>query len=405
MPPLVRDRGVPRRVNLDAALTYAWSAGAFTSTEAMSALGLARSTTIEAIDDLVSLGFLRELPNARAAGEYRNGRPSRRFELAADSAVVVGVDAGRAHLVTTVANLRGERLVALTNALDVEADSAAERRTLIAAAVDAALVRAGKDRDDVLSICVGVPAPVDREGRSPAHRENFWARMNPELLELFAWVPIARVANDASLASVAEHAHGAAVGLHDTVTLLAGDRFGAGVVVDGNRLHGAHGGVAETLVLRNLEGVGEAYGIGYQIGAWARARVAAGDLPAGHALRQLPAEAVTAPVVLELASQGDAESVAIAERAGMVLSRIAGVFGSLYDPERIIIAGAVADGIEEVLEVARSRLPGELDLPAPELVASALGADVVSVGAVAAALEAARDGALHIGGPTSEARH
>lgn len=397
MPPLLLDQEVPRRANLDAALTYAWSAGAFTSTEAMGALGLARSTTIEAIDDLVSLGLLSELPNARAAGEYRNGRPSRRFELAADAAVVVGVDAGRAHLVVTVADLRGERLVTITNTLDVEADSAAERRTLIAAAVDAALLRAGRARGDVLSICMGVPAPVDREGRSPAHRENFWARMNPELLELFAWVPIARVVNDASLASVAEHAHGAAVGLHDTVTLLAGDRFGAGVVVDGNRLHGAHGGVGETLVLRNLDGVGEAHGIGYQIGAWARDLVTSGDLPPGHPLLRIPESDVTAPVVLELAREGDAESVAIAERAGLVLSRIVGVFGSLYDPQRIIICGAVAGGIEEVLEVARGRLSGELDLPPPELVASRLGADVVSVGAVAAALEAARDGALHIG--------
>ncbi len=397
MPLLVRDQSVPRRANLDAALHYAWDAGMFTAGEAMTVLGLARSTTIEAIDDLVSLGFLTELPNARAAGEYRNGRPSRRFELAAAAAVVVGVDAGRAHLVTTVADLRGRALVTRTDTPDVDADSASERRVLISESVAAALNQSGRGRDDVLAICVGVPAPVDREGRSPAHREDFWARMNPDLLELFEWVPIARVLNDAALASVAEHALGAAVGLRDSVTLLAGDRFGAGVVVDGNRLRGAHGGVGETLVLKNLKGVGEAHGIGYQIAAWAREQITQGDLPSGHPLRNLPENAVTAPVVLGLARQGDPECGAIVRRAGVVLSRIAGVFGSLYDPQRIVISGAVASGIEEVLEVARHALPGELDLPAPELVASTLGADVVSIGAVAAALEAARDGALHIG--------
>lgn len=49
-----------------------------------------------------------------------------------------------------------------------------------------------------------------------------------------------------------------------------------------------------------------------------------------------------------------------------------------------------------MLAVARRLLPAELDVPAPELVASSLGADVVSMGAVAAALESFRDGALHI---------
>lgn len=393
---MVRDRAVPRRLNLDAALTYAWDAGTFTAGEAMDVLGLARSTTIEAIDDLVSLGLLTELPNARAAGEYRKGRPSRRFELAADAAVVIGVDAGRAHLVTTVADLRGRSLVTRTETLDVEADSAAGRRVLIANSVDAALDQAGRSREDVLAICIGVPAPVDREGRSPAHREDFWTRMNPDLLGLFGWVPIAQILNDATLASVAEHAHGAAIGLRDSVTLLAGDRFGAGVVVDGHRLHGAHGGVGETLVLRNFKGVGEAHGIGYQIAAWARHEITQDHLAPGHPLRLLPDDAITARVVLDLARQGDPECAAIVNRAGAVLARIAGVLGSLYDPQRIIVSGAVADGIEKVLEVARGRLQSELDLPAPDLVTSSLGANVVSLGAVAAALEAARDGALHI---------
>lgn len=396
MPPLVRGNGVPHRPSLDAALAYAWHAETFMAGDAMTVLGLARSTTIEAIDALVSLGFLTELPNARATGEYRKGRPSRRFELAADAAVVIGVDAGQAHLVTTVADLRGRPQVTRTEAPGLEADSFSERRVLIANAVDAALTQAGRSRADVLAICVGVPAPVDHEGRSPAHREDFWTRMNPDLLDLFAWVPIAHVVNDATLASVAEHTHGAAVGLRDTVTLMAGDRLGAGVVIDGHRLHGAHGGVGETIVLRHMKGV-EAYGIGYQIAAWARHRITNGNLPTGHPLRVLPEDAVTARVVLDLARQGDPECTAIVVRAGAVLARIAGVLGSLYDPQRIIISGAVADGIEDVLEVARHMLQGELDLPAPDLVASSLGANVVSVGAVAAAREAARDGALHIG--------
>lgn len=388
---------VPRRASLDALLRFAWEAEVFTAGDALGAVGLSRSTTIEAIDDLVDLGLVRELANARAGGEYRKGRPSRRFELRADAAVVVGVDAGQGHIVTTVADLRGRPLATRTDVVGADDGSAARRRVLVEEAIDAALAEAGQRRDDVLSVCVGVPAPVDSAGCSPAHREGFWALMNPDLRGLLSsWAPIVRVENDAVLASVAEHTLGAAVGLRNTVTLLAGHRLGAGVVIDGTLLRGAHGGVGEVVVLRHLRGIDEAHGIGHQLEAWAREAATSGSLPADHPLRSLPADAVTARAVIDLARAGDPEARALVERAGATLARIAGVFGSLYDPERIVISGGLAAGVEELLKVARRLLPAELDLPAPELVASSLGADVVSIGAVAAALESARDGALQI---------
>jgi len=389
--------GVPRRASLDALLRFAWDADAFTAGDALAAVGLSRSTTIEAIDDLVALGLVRELPNARAVGEYRKGRPSRRFELRADAAVVVGVDAGQEHMVTTVADLRGRPIAARTQVTAVGGDSAARRRVTVVEAIDASLAASSVRRADVLTVCVGVPAPVDRDGRSPVHRDGFWADMNPGFTELLSsWAPIVRVENDAVLASVAEHARGAAVGLRNTVTLLAGHRLGAGVVIDGTLLRGAHGGVGEVVVLRHVRGVDYAHGIGHDLEMWASEVLASGTLPKEHPLRTLPPDAVTARAVIDLARAGDPPARALVERAGATLARIAGVFGSLYDPQRIIVSGGLAPGVEEMLTVARRLLPAELDLPAPELIASSLGADVVSIGAVAAALESARDGALHI---------
>ena len=385
----------PRRASLDALLRFAWDADVFTAGDALAALGLSRSTTIDALDELVALGLVRELPNARAVGEYSKGRPSRRFELRADAAVVVGVDAGQLHVVTTVADLRGRPLATRTDLAGVDGDSAERRQGLVVDAIDAALAEAGRRRSDVLAVCLGVPAPVDEVGRSPVHRQGFWGQMNPGLARLLSpWFPIVRVENDAVLASVAEHARGAAVGLRNTVTLLAGQRLGAGVVIDGSLLRGAHGGVGELVVIRHLRGVDAAYGIGNRLEAWAVEAVTSGTLPADHPLRLLPADAVTARAVIDLARAGDPACRALVERAGAALARIAGVFGSLYDPERIIVSGGLAAGVEELLVVARRLLPDELDLPAPELVASSLGADVVSIGAVAAALESARDGAL-----------
>lgn len=395
--------GVARRASLDSALRFAWAqAGPFTVTEAMLALDLSRSTTIEALDDLVTLGFLRELANARDAGEYRKGRPSRRFAFAADAAVLVGVDAGLAHVVTRVADLSGRALATTNRRLRGPCASpgpqaARERHALLTDTVDAALTAAGATRADVLALCLGVPAPVDRDGRSPQHRVGFWAGMNPDLAELFSsWVPIVRVENDASLAAVAEGACGAAVGLSDFVALLAGERLGAGVVVDGHLLRGAHGGAGEMVLARHLQDVGDQHGLGYKISAWVAELRDDAALPPEHALAQGASHDDTGRAVFELAATGDPYAQQVVEKVGRRLARLTGVLGNMYDPERIVISGGVAPGIEAALQLARPLLPDEMDLPVPELVASPLGPDVVSIGAVQAALQSARRQALHL---------
>lgn len=397
MNPNARESAV--RTSLDAVLRLAWAAGAFTASDAISAIGLTRSTSIAAIEELMARGLVVELPDARAAGEYRNGRPARRFELRDTAAVVVGMDVGRSHLTTIVADLRGRRLAADT--VDADPEWAPEvRRATVLGAYDAALVAAGFTADDVLAACIGVAAPVDRHGRSPDHPDGFWHRTNPELgAALQGRARIVTVENDASLAAVAEGVAGAALGSRDYVALLAGARFGAGVVVDGRLLRGAHGGAGEMVALDHVVGVGRADGMGARIVAWARAEVESGRIPRGHPLAQLSQDSISAQRVLALAHAGDDPSRAIIDQAAAMLARIVGVFGSLYDPELVVVSGAISAGIGDVVGRARELLPAELDLPAPRLIASELGAEVVALGAVAAAVESARDGVLSVGLP------
>ncbi|SFR89851.1 Sugar kinase of the NBD/HSP70 family, may contain an N-terminal HTH domain [Microbacterium sp. cf046] len=386
-----------RRASLAAVLNHAWDAADFTASDAMAGVGLTRSTTIDVIDELVHRGLLRELPNARAAGDYHKGRPSRRFELRADAGAVVGIDVGRGHLITTVADLRGRTLVRQHIDLDPENDGGDVRRALAERALDAALTTAGRSRADAIALCVGVPAPVNAAGESPPHRDGFWRRMNPGFADGFAApIPLVRVENDAYLAAMAERTSGAAVGFDDFVVLLAGERLGAGIAVDGRILRGAHGGVAEMVAFDHVVGVGGAWGLGFRAAQWAREAIAAGDIPADHRLaRHAPAE-IDGRLVLELAAAGDADALRVTQRVGESLAVITGVFGSLFDPRRLIVSGAVSGGIEPVIDAARRALPDELDLPIPEIHASPLGADVVSIGAVAAAVETARAGILDL---------
>ena len=387
-----------RRASLGAVLSHAWESGVFTASDAMGAVGLTRSTTIDVIEELVELGLLRELPNARAVGEYQKGRPARRFDLRADAAVVVGVDVGPDHILTAVADLRGEVLAREHTDTDLDHDAPDERRAAAASAVDDALRAAGVTRADVLALCAAVPAPVDSAGASPSHRDGFWRRMNPDLTELFgAWAPLVRVENDASLAAVAEGSVGAAAGLRDFVTVLSGEFLGAGAVVDGNLLRGAHGGVAEMVAFDHVVGVEDAGGLAVRISRWAQEEIQSGEISPGGASTDPWPAAADGRAVLALAREGDRDAQRLVARAGRVLSIIAGVFGSLFDPRRVVLSGMAPADAADLVDAARASLSLELDLPAPELVASELGGDVVCIGAVSAALDAARAGVLDLG--------
>jgi predicted NBD/HSP70 family sugar kinase len=381
----------PRQANLAAVARFAWDASVFTATDAMAAVGLTRSTTIDVIDELVDRGILRELANARSTGGYSKGRPARRFELRADAAAIVGVDAGRAHVTVIVADLRGDDIVRTHGNLDVAHDSADVRRTAVAAAIDAALESAGLTRRNVVAVCVGVPAPVDGEGRSPSHPDTFWTRMNPDFAGVMSeWAPIVHIENDASLAAVAEGAWGAAVGFRDYVSLLAGDRLGAGVVMDGRLLRGTHGGAGEMVFLDDIPAVGGAWGLGFRAAEWAREAIDSGDVAPDSGLLAVPPERLDSRQVFALAEQGDADALRIVDRVGVALATIVGIFGSLFDVALVVVSGAIAEGIGLVLDAARQVTPSHLDLPAPLLVASPLGADGVAIGAVARARDASR---------------
>lgn len=383
------------RASVSAVLDFAWTAGEFTATEAMAGTSLTRSTAIDAIDTLVTAEVLRELPNARAIGDYRSGRPARRFALAADLGVVMGIDAGDTHLAVTVADLLDRTLVHHRVEVD-PAQSVDDRRATILQHLAAARDEAGVPPERVLAVCAGVAAPVNRDGISPPHPDGFWERTNPGLAEaLRDWAPVVEVKNDAQLAAIAEGTLGVAVDCRDYVALLASERFGGGVVVDGHVLHGAHGGVGEGVVFDHIIGVGSAVGLRYALEEQARAAVADGEAPADGALGRLVADGPVDPrLVLTLAASGDSDALHVAERVGATLARVVGVLGSMYDPARVIICGAVAESIEPVLAAARRILPDELHLPAPEILASTLGAEVVSAGAIATARKAARERAV-----------
>ncbi|BDZ48307.1 hypothetical protein GCM10025867_05480 [Frondihabitans sucicola] len=269
---------VLRRINAEVILAYALSCGAFDATAAMNETGLTRSTVLGLCEELVGLGWLVKLDDARAAGEYRKGRPASRYELRPQAGHIVGVDAGQHTISAVVADLRGAFVhgvhlpVAETAAPDVRRELT---RTAVAQTLEAASVRTAS----VFATIVGVPAPVDEAGHSPSGDGDYWAAMNPGLVDAFEGLGRVVIDNDANLAAIAEQAVGAGRDVDSFAALLSGERFGAGLVVDRQLLRGRHGGAGEMRILDLVDGVGSTVGLGALARDLARQARTAGTIP------------------------------------------------------------------------------------------------------------------------------
>ncbi|WP_432482353.1 ROK family protein [Kineococcus esterisolvens] len=388
-----------REDNLRAVLEHAWDAGghggegrgepgsgpaALTGSDLIAATGLSRATVHDVCEELIDRGWLHELENARASDGYVKGRPARRYAFRARAGVVVGVDAGVRRLSATVADLRGTPLgrASATVDHDFERTDVAVRLAALEGTALAALRDAGAEPGEVLAAAVGVPAPVGPDGLTAFSGNPYWRFTNPgisaHLHDRLGWRTLTD--NDANLAALAEQHRGHGRGARHHVTLLAGERFGAGVVEDGRLLRGARGGAGEMRYLDLVTGVGSADGVGRTLRDLARARGVAGE----------PEQ------LLAAAAEGEREALAAVRAAGRRLTRVVATLAGLLDAERVVLAGAVAASAGPLLEVVRRELPRFLDAPLPDVLASELGPDVVVLGAVDRAVQEVRARALEL---------
>ncbi len=303
---------------------------------------------------------------------------------------------------------------------------ARERRAAAGKLVAGLLDEIGARPEDVLLSVVGVPAPVDVNGQSPTGDRGFWAGMNPGFADVLPGRVV--VENDANLAAIAEHARllkddgvgsgddnpsgssgdsGRDGAIGNVATLLSGERLGAGLIVDGRLLRGARGGAGELRALDLIGDAGSSYGFGALARQWAQEMVAAhrgNRNPDGQPKSDgdgdgdgdgqsygkddgeffpLPDDGhIGAEWVFEAATHGDPRAQEIIERLGKRLATVALVVGTLLDVSKVVIAGALADAAEPVIQAAREQVIGKHYPPVPEIVASRLGGDVVVHGAI-----------------------
>lgn len=205
---------------------------------------------------------------------------------------------------------------------------------------------------------------------------------------------------DRSCCIMGEAWHGAARGCRNAVYLTVGTGIGAGIMVDGRILHGAHdisGAIGWLALDRPWNekyracGCFEYYASGDGIARYARALLAERPAYAG-ALRDVAADALTTHDIFPLYDAGDEVAVAALTRAIELWGMATANLVSLLNPERIIFGGGVFGPATRFLpDIAREakRWAQPISITQVELAASALGGAAALHGAGHFALRAA----------------
>jgi glucokinase len=207
----------------------------------------------------------------------------------------------------------------------------------------------------VTGIGVGVPGVVEvargRIGEEAPHVPDLQSvALGPRLRQRFG-LP-AFVDNDVNALALAEYTFGAGRGARSLVILAPGTGFGAGIVLDGRLVRGAHGFGGELghapvkfdgrPCWCGGRGCLAAYASGRGIAEAARERAALEPATALRGLAGGNLDAITAPLVFQAAAAGDAVAAAVVDEACRALGAMIGAIVNGLNPEVVVITGGVA---------------------------------------------------------------
>lgn len=181
---------------------------------------------------------------------------------------------------------------------------------------------------------------------------------------------------DTNVAVMAEWRHGAARGSRNVIYVTVSTGIGGGIVVDDRPLIGLDGTAGEVGHLTveldgppcgdGAPGHVEAIGSGTAIAREGRALLASGESPiltrlAGEAARAaeqdaLPGDLVDARLVAAAADAGDQASRAVLARAWTAVGAMCAGLVNVFNPERIVLGGAIAMHRPELIGVVRDEI-------------------------------------------------
>ena len=292
--------------------------------------------------------------------------------------LAVGIEIGGTKLQAGI-GLRDGRLVALVRRTVDPAKGGAGIREQIPSLIEEAVSKAGGTPKDLVGLGVGFGGPVDskRGHILVSHQIEGWADFPlRDWLQKKIEVPVV-LQNDAKTAALAEATLGAGKGLKRIFYITVGSGVGGGLVVDGAPDVGQGLGACE---------IGHTWVPDPESGKPEKLEhVASGWSIGKRGSRRLGRE-VSGAEVAALAVKGDAAAKRVVEESAEALAIAIGNVLALLHPERFIVGGGVSLMGDLWWGPLRRALAEKFAFPpfaqSYEVVPSALGEEVVVIGAV-----------------------
>jgi predicted NBD/HSP70 family sugar kinase len=306
--------------------------------------GLSRKVVIQRVDQLISMGLVREGPTAASTG----GRPAGRLDFASDSGCVLAVELGATGMTAGLGDMSGQLLESRERRLPFGARPAVVLKR--AEALFARLLEENPDRGPLRGIGVGVLGPVSPTGLTmDLVPHGGWAGFS--VADWFAdryGVPV-WVDNEVNMMAVGESRTRSGEQGRNLLYVKVSTGIGAGLISDGRLNRGASGVAGELGHLtisseRSLvcwcgnHGCLTTLASGRAIAKFGLTAMRKGQSPylEGLVARQIRDEHVIAG-----AHAGDEACLKIMNRAGEALGLAIASATNLINPALIVIGGRV----------------------------------------------------------------
>jgi predicted NBD/HSP70 family sugar kinase len=356
--------------------------------------GLSKPTISLAVADLERAGMVR--PAGQQAPGGGLGRISLLYEPDPTAGYVLGLDIGRRWIRSGIADLSGQLLGRAD--LPQDAQNTTELIELARQASAHARKSAGIDPEAIAAAFLGGPGVPDRPSRRFRYAPQMPGWTEPGVLDQLADALGCSLGgcsldsdNDVACATIAEAAHGAAIGVSNFVYLWIGSGVGLGIWTDG-RLYRGGGSAGEVGFLPLAPTTGtdntQLSPVEQREGPVERAVSANGVLMTAQALGLRDAQ--SAKHIFELAREGNQLAREVVELEGKRLAHVVAAVAAVLDPGLLVLGGAIGRNTDLLTGPLSDEL-ARLTPLRPQIVSAQLGDDAVLLGAVAAALDTARE--------------
>lgn len=348
--------------------------GGLTQVELAEATALSTATVSAIVKDLLAAGLIETHPTSR------NGRRATLVTMARRTGIAVAVHVGLRSMRVRLCDGAQHTLADKSMPLSAEhaVDTVLDRIALFIVEMVELL---GSDLDEVIGVCVAVPAPIHPATgtiTTPGLMRGWEDTPIAEVMSQRLGCPV-YVENDANMAALAEATQGAANEVADAIYVRASHGTGAGIII-GHDVHRGHAGTAGEIGHIQVDPLGAICRCGLR----GCLETVVGSDALLSSLR-VSYGALTLRDVITLAAAGDAGCARVLADAAGTLGRVVAGLCKTINPSVVVVGGELCDAgpiftlpFENSVR-DHSGIPGTSDL---QILPSTFGHDAELVGAI-----------------------